>query len=420
VQVADATQHGLFGRCRMFDHQGRVFGGQCRQRLGDLLVVGAAFRLYRQAEHRFGKCHRLEVDMAVFLGVVQYVVEVDFVDLGHGTDVAGDAATDFDMFLALQLEQVANLERLARVTDVELGLLGDRALVDAENAELAGKRVGSDLEHVRQRVLGRVGFGREVLWILLADIKRRRVALGRVGHQFDDDVEQLLHPGAGTRRDEADRDQVALTERLLERVVQLFRSEFLPLFQVEFHQFLIDLDHLVDQRFMGLGHRREIRITGRIEKTVDHAVAIVCWQVDRQDLVAEILLQPGQQAGQGGTLAVDLVDDDETAEFAFGGAFEHPPGGPVDAGVGVDHHRRGLDRLERTEGMTDEVGISRGVDQVDVSILDIAVGHRRGERVTVAFLFGFEIANGGATLDLTRGVDRPGLVQQGLDQRRLA
>ena len=49
----------------------------------------------------------------------------------------------------------------------------------------------------------------------------RRVAFARVRQQLDDDVEQLGDAGAGARRDEADRDQVAFAQRLLERRVQL-------------------------------------------------------------------------------------------------------------------------------------------------------------------------------------------------------
>ncbi|WP_310581983.1 hypothetical protein, partial [Deinococcus sp.] len=41
-------------------------------------------------------------------------------------------ARHLDMFLALQPEQVADLERFAAVADVEHAVFGDRALVDVE------------------------------------------------------------------------------------------------------------------------------------------------------------------------------------------------------------------------------------------------------------------------------------------------
>jgi hypothetical protein len=56
--------------------------------------------------------HRLEVDLVLVVGIVQHRVEVDFVDLGHCRDVARNRILDLDMVLALELEQVPDLERL--------------------------------------------------------------------------------------------------------------------------------------------------------------------------------------------------------------------------------------------------------------------------------------------------------------------
>jgi hypothetical protein len=229
--------------------------GQRGECLGHLLVVGAVLGLDRQAEHRLGEVHRLQVDVAILLGVVQYVVEVHLLDFGHRADVAGDATLDLDVLLALQIEQVAHLERLARVADIELGLPGQHPLVDAEDAELAGIRVAGHLEHVGEHVLVLVGLGMELPGILLADVERRWVALHGIRHQLDDDVEEFPDTGAGARRDKADRHQVTLAQRLLERVVQLLGGQLLTLLEVELHQLLVDLDDLVDQGLVRLGNR---------------------------------------------------------------------------------------------------------------------------------------------------------------------
>ncbi len=81
----------------------------------------------------------------------------------------------------------------------------------------------------------------------LAEQELRRIGFGRIGQQLDDDVEQLRHAGAGARRDEADRDQVAFAQRLLERRVQLGGID-VALGQVAVDEGRIDLDHLLDQR----------------------------------------------------------------------------------------------------------------------------------------------------------------------------
>ena len=76
-----------------------------------------------------GYCSGLQVDVVLVVRVVQHGVERDFVDLGDGRDVAGHARIGFDVLLALQQEQVADLERLAAVADEELRSRRDRALV---------------------------------------------------------------------------------------------------------------------------------------------------------------------------------------------------------------------------------------------------------------------------------------------------
>ena len=53
----------------------------------------------------------------------------------------GHRAVDLDVLAALQHEQVPDLERLAAVADEELRVARDRALVDAEHAELADERI---------------------------------------------------------------------------------------------------------------------------------------------------------------------------------------------------------------------------------------------------------------------------------------
>ena len=169
-----------------------------------------------------------------------------------------------------------DLERLAAVADEELGVLGDRALVHAEDAELADEGIDHDLEHVREHVLLR-GRARERICcgrLALALVEERRVAFGRVGQQLDDDVEQLGHAGAGARRHEAHRDQMALAQRLLERRVQLLGLD-LALSRYDRHQLLVDLDHLVDQRAVRLLDRGEVRLARRVEEAVDDALAAV-------------------------------------------------------------------------------------------------------------------------------------------------
>jgi hypothetical protein len=65
----------------------------------------------------------------------------------------GTSASVLDVLLALELVDVAGLERLLAVADEELRVLGDRALVHAEHGDLADVRIHDHLEDVGEDVL---------------------------------------------------------------------------------------------------------------------------------------------------------------------------------------------------------------------------------------------------------------------------
>ena len=222
MQLAEAVDHGLVGAGHVLELQARVFVDQLGQDLPHPLFVAVALGLDRQAVHRLGKRQRREVDVVVLGGVVQHRVEADLVDLGDRGDVARQRLRDFDVVLALEHEQSPDLEGLSAIADVQQAVLGDRALVHPEHAEPADEGIDRHLEHMGQYMAARLGQGRQRLGSLaLAAQERRRVGFGRVGQELDDDVEQLGHAGAALGRNEADRDQMALAQRLLERRVQL-------------------------------------------------------------------------------------------------------------------------------------------------------------------------------------------------------
>ena len=315
---------------------------------------------------------------------------------------------------------MADLERLAAVADEELRVARDRALVHAEDAELADERIHHDLEHVREHVLGRIGLRAELdRGRAFALGEERRIAFGRIGEELVEDLQQLAEPGAGARRNEAHGQQMALAQRLLERRMQLVRLD-LALLEVERHQFLVDLDDLVDERAMRGFHRREIRVAGGIEEAVDDALATVGRQIDRQAFLAERGLDPGQHCGQVDVLGVDLVDDDEAAQPALGRPLHHPRRDHLDAGLRVDHDRRRLDGVERADRLPDEIGEPGRVDDVNARAVGLAMQQRRAQRVLVLLFQRIEIADRRASLDAARRRQRAGLDQQRLREGCLA
>ncbi len=370
--------------------------------------------------HRCREYQGPHVDLILVVRIVQHAIERDFLDLGDGGDIAGHGAVDLDLLAALQHQQVADPERLATVADEKLRVAGDRALVDAKDAELADERVHHHLEHVRQNVLLGIGYGREFdRRRALAPGKKGRVALRRVGRELDQDVEQLGHAGAGARGDEANRQQMPFAQRFFERRMQLLGSD-LPLLEVERHQGLVDLDDLVDQRGMRFGNRREIRFSGRVEKTVDDALAAVGGQIDRQAFLAEGCLDRRENLRWVHVLGVDLVNDDESTQLALPRPVHHARGDHLDACLRVDHDGGGLDRVERADRLTDEIGEAGGIDQVDPGAVDVEVHYRRAQRVLPRFLQRIEIADRGAALDAAGGRDGFAAEEQRLGKGRLA
>ena len=194
-----------------------------------------------------------------------HTVELDLVYLGHRRDVSGHGAVDLDVLSSLQHEQVANLERLAIVADEKLRISRDRALVDAENPELAHERIHHHLEHVREDMLLRVGLGTEFDRVFaLALDEQGRISLGGIRQQFHEDVQE-----PGFRRHFAPRRNTPVPGALRARPFQTARAagrRNLALFEVERHQCFVDFHDLVNQGAMGVGDGRKIGLARGLEK----------------------------------------------------------------------------------------------------------------------------------------------------------
>jgi len=138
--------------------------------------------------------------------------------------------------------------RLAGIADEQLAALPYRSLVNAQQAQLAHVRIDCDLEHVRNHMFVRIWRDLHSLHAVAQGPfqKRGRVALRRVRHEPLEDGQQLRDPDSRLGRDKAHRYEMTLAQRLLKRVVKLLRGHFRALLEVQRHQALVQLDHLVD------------------------------------------------------------------------------------------------------------------------------------------------------------------------------
>jgi hypothetical protein len=121
VQLADAADHGFVGLRVVLEAETGILGHQLVQHVGHFLFVAALLRLHRQPEHGDRQLERPGVDVRLVRGVVQDVIEADFVDLGDGADVPRHRLVDFDLRLAPEHVEVSGLDGLAALADEELG-----------------------------------------------------------------------------------------------------------------------------------------------------------------------------------------------------------------------------------------------------------------------------------------------------------
>ena len=133
------------------------------------------------------------MNLVFVVGIVQHAVEIDLVDLGDGAYIARNSRVDFLVILALNLEQVPDLERFPRITDEELAVLGDGALLYAKDTHLADERIDGDLEHVGECVFGWIGLdGHGFTIVTVTAYVWRRISFTRIRHQTRDDLQQLF------------------------------------------------------------------------------------------------------------------------------------------------------------------------------------------------------------------------------------
>ena len=134
--------------------------------------------------------------------VVQDVIELDLVDLGDGADVAGESLLHFGLRFSAQHVEVPRLDWLAALADIKLHVRSEPPLVHAEDGDAADVRIDLDLEDMPERVLA--GIGNRSQLRRLATIRGRahvyrRISLGRIRQQLDDDLEQLGDSRAALR-----------------------------------------------------------------------------------------------------------------------------------------------------------------------------------------------------------------------------
>ena len=246
-----------------------------------------------------------------------------------------------------------------------------------------------------------------------------------------------MRPEVLRRDGAADREELAACDALLERSRDLVRVELLAL-EVALHQALVDLHDLVEELlavFLGesrhrvgdrdgvgllLAARRHVR--AHVEH-VDDALELVL-RADRDvhgdASRRELLLDLTERAEEVGPLTVEHVHDEEAREAEVLRELLHARGPDLEAHHAGDDDERALDDAERAARLTLERRVARAVDEVELPVLPARVGERQRDRQLALLLVLVRVGDGRAGLDRPEPVDLPCLVEQCLDEGRLA
>ena len=206
-------------------------------------------------------------------------------------------------------------------------------------------------------------------------------------------------------------------QALFESVVQFLAGQAgFAVFEVVAHHGFVDLDDLVDDALMRLGHRGEIGLAARIEEAVDDLGAAFGRQVDRQAFAAEGLAQLFDQQFEIGVGVIDLVDDDEPAQTSCLRVVHQAQGAVFDTERGVDDDGTGLHGPENRQGRTTEIRIAGRVEQVDVHATMVDRRQRALDRMLAFLLHRVVVGHGCAALDRTCRLNGAAGMQQGFEQ----
>ena len=122
----------------------------------------------------------------------------------------------------------------------------------------------------------------------------------------------------------------------------------------------------------------------------------------------------GEDLGGSSVGSVDLIDDDDGLQVTFEGFSQDEAGLRFGAFGGIDEHEDAVGHFEDALDLTAEVGVARGVDDVDLGAL-VGEGDVFGEDGDAAFAL--EIVRVENAIALELGVaEQTGLAHEGVDE----
>ncbi len=144
MKLAHPLDHGLTALVVDRDAEGRILGGETRERLTHLLLIALGLGLDGDLDDRLGKLHALEHHRGA--GVAQRVARGRILETGKRDDVA--RARLFDVLAVVGVHGQHAADALAVVLDAveQLRAALHDAGIDAHEGQRPDERIGHDLE----------------------------------------------------------------------------------------------------------------------------------------------------------------------------------------------------------------------------------------------------------------------------------
>ncbi|CAM5706327.1 hypothetical protein SGLAM104S_06270 [Streptomyces glaucescens] len=459
VGLAQAPEHHLVGVLVLFQPHRRVLGDQPGQALGEFVLVGLAVRLDGERQQRVRHAPGFHQQRVVLGG--EGVAGLRAAESRHAHQVARDGVRHRpllfperhgqrpDAFVHVVVLVAAVGEAVPGDVD---GLVGaQRAGEDPHQGDPADVGVRGGLDDLRdQRAVG------------VARFQPARLAVdgGHGGHRVlegggepaGDQLQQLdradaLAGALGGRRRGQHREERAPGHGPLQVIDQRLQVDLLAA-QIAVHEGLVLAlgDDPLDQPVAGLLDQRELVLArlgllalpaGVVEELLGEQpdqpghgrVPVRCLgavqrQVQREHGV-RVVAAEGLGADPGHLLEVGAgrlqVRDHDRAGHADGRALlPHHAGRAVHAVGGGDDEEGRVRRSQTGPQLPDEVGVSRGVEDVDLDAVPFDGHQRQLHRTLLAVLDVVVVGDGAAVLHAARPVHRSRGQRESFHQSRLA